>query len=140
MIFVKEFKDADIIYIMEWLHLRELPVEFAKELPAIGAIAYKKTSLKEMNEYEYISAGFIRIVEGDFYFMDSLITNPKSAARDRDDAIDKVVGFLIDIVKKSSKRRILCWSKDENTRIRGKKWGFKEVPTQVMALNLEEGK
>lgn len=87
---------------------------------------------------EPIVAGFLRLIQGNYAFLDGLITNPDASPEIRDQAIDLLVTQLINVGKKMGFRKIIAFSSDANTLIRSKKHGFIKQPDTVIALDLSQ--
>lgn len=130
MIYVTQF-DMFSHYelIIDWLRARKLDTKLADELPVNGFIA--KTEKKDA-----VCAGFLRMVEGGYAMLDSLITNPTQPPEVRDEAIDAVVKRLISAAEDWNITRILANTTDAHTLERSKRHGFTALPNTMIVLEL----
>lgn len=102
-------------------------------LPAIGYVTFKDEAP--------IAAGFLRMVEGGFAQLDTLMSNASYSSEIRHEAISTVVEELISEAKKLNLHGILATSKDESTIMRALSLGFHVVEEQkLIALPLKEPK
>lgn len=86
-----------------------------------------------------VAAGFLRMVEGGFAQIDTLMTNAMQPAKMRDDTINLVVDRLIKEAKSLNLNGVLATSKDENTLKRALSIGFHIVEGhKVLGLPLKE--
>jgi hypothetical protein len=85
-----------------------------------------------------VAAGFLRKVEGSkkTVILDSLITNKHIDADIRDKALQDLVHRLITWAIEHGISNILAFSTDENTLMRAKRFGFVELPHQLISLTL----
>lgn len=100
-----------------------------KTLPKIGYIAL-------MNN-QPIAAGFLRMVEGGYAQMDTLVSSPYFGSLIRHDGINKVVEALIGDAKTLRLEGIIAFTRDEGVLKRALSTGFSEVNQQLIALNLK---
>lgn len=115
-------------YIHNWLLERGLATRVIEDLPALGYIT--------LDRGRPIAAGFIRLMEGGFGMMDSLITDPSAPGEIRSKAIDLVVTKLLKQAKSAGVKHIFAFSRDNNTLERSIKHGFKKLPETVIGVDL----
>lgn len=115
-------------YIRNWLEIRGLRISMIEELPKTGYIT--------SGALGPIAAGFIRMVEGGFGILDSLITNPQATPQDRDAAIDLVVENLILKAKELKLSALIATTSDNHTLLRSSKHGFVQLPHTAICLDL----
>lgn len=108
--------DDHFSYIKSWLKERNLPQIEIGDLPKWGFICFANK--------EPTCAGFLRMCEGDYAILDSLITNPLAPSIHRHHCIDFLVEHLIKIAKMIGIKQIVAFSVDESTLERSKKHGF----------------
>ena len=119
-------------YIADWLMHRDMNGDLIGDLPQIGYVVSERG--------EPIAAGFIRRCEGNYSLLDSLITNPTAPGDMRSSAIDVVVEQLIKISKELGLRSLVAHTKDKNTLVRAKRFGFQVLPHTLISLSLTSGK
>lgn len=85
-----------------------------------------------------VAAGFLRMIEGskNTAMLDSLITNAHINPDIRNAALDDLVSKLIIWATEHDIINILAFSVDKNTLMRAKRFGFEELPHQLIALTL----
>lgn len=113
------------------LRSQEMPIkENISKLPKLGIIIGCKSTP--------IAAGFLRAIEGDgkTAILDSLITHKDSDSRVRDYILNMLVQKLIELAKDHGITNILAFSTDKNTLLRAQRFGFVELPHQVISLSL----
>lgn len=114
--------------LMEWVRLRDMELSNISDLPNLGYMY--------SHEGQGIAAGFLRLVEGGYAIMDSLITNPSKDSVIRHIAIDAVVSKLIEDAKSLKISKILAFSVDEGTLIRSQKHGFVKQAHSLITLEM----
>ncbi len=125
---IVKFDHSYIPEINSWLVAREHKVPPLDDFPKIGyVVSYRG---------EYVACAFIREVEGNYGQLDGLATNPDFPGDMRSEAIDLVVQKIFTKAKEMKLKALLSFSKDKNTLIRSKKFGFKEVPETVIVAEL----
>lgn len=105
---------------------RHMDPTLADNLPSIGYIV------------PGVAMGFLRKIEGGQGLLDSFITNPRAPAELRNQALDIITQKLLDKAQKLNINQILAFSVDENTIMRGQRFGFITCPHAVIALNLKK--
>lgn len=116
--------------LLEWLELRGLSFDLAKDLPQIGYVAFKET--------QPIAMAFLRICEGDMAMIDGLISNPVASSADRHVALDEVISELIKEAKTLGIKSLLAYSIDEGTIKRACRQGFETKPNILLGMKLGE--
>lgn len=118
--------------IVELLHTRDMAPSHADTLPKLGVI----TSVGK----EPIAAAFLRRVEGttDTAILDSIISSSAFSPQDRDKALDQTIHMLFALAQAHKITHILGFSTDKNTLMRGQRFGFAELPHQVVTLSLPQ--
>lgn len=90
----------------------------------------------------YISkhaACFLRMVEGGYAQLDSLVSNSESSQKERHDFIDLVVKLSIKKARKLKLKGLVCTTQDEGTIKRAiSRHGFVQRPEVVIVLPLGE--
>jgi hypothetical protein len=71
-----------------------------------------------------VAAGFLRLVEGGYAQIDTLVTNPDMPGELRHEAINSIVRNLITDAKSLNLKGIVCYSRDADTLGRSKSFGF----------------
>lgn len=105
-------------------------------LPAIGRIAFEFDSDDIGTP---VAAAFLRMVEGGFAQLDTLVSNSKKPSEMRHLGISRCVEELIQEAKKLKLHGILATSKDETTITRALSLGFRVITEQkLIALSLKE--
>jgi hypothetical protein len=87
-------------------------------LPKIGFIVYSDT------EYHYVAAGFLRLVEGGFAQIDTLVTNPNLVGDVRNEGLTLLVDTLIKTAKDMELKGIYSMTTDSSIIDRAMKLGF----------------
>lgn len=114
--------------ITHWLTERGAYVPDASEMPGIGYIVYTGGIPT--------SAGFLRLVEGGFAQVDSIVTNPKVRGEFRHRANDALFTKLIEKAKELELKGIVGQSVDKGTLMRAEKHGFTASAHVMMSLPL----
>lgn len=97
-------------------------------LPAIGFIVYSNS------EYQYICAGFLRLVEGGFAQIDTLVTNPDIDSYIRHEGINLLVNKLLETAKSLKLKGIYAHTNSQNIIKRAVDTGFHVVNQSIIAL------
>ncbi len=113
-----------------WLKARSLEDYVLSDLPQVGYVV--------SNMGELTAAGFLRICEGATGLIDSVITNPSASGNNRHKAMDLLTITLLERAAGMHLKRVIAFSTDQNTLIRGQRLGFSLLPHQVIAINLQE--
>lgn len=102
-------------------------------LPKIGFIAIQQETSTP------IAAGFLRMVEGGFAQIDTLMSNAKESSETRHEALSRCVAALIAEATKLGLYGITATSRDEGTIKRAQSLGFRIVEEQkLIVLPLKE--
>jgi hypothetical protein len=132
MIEVTEFQ-LDFIDIVKGMHLSQnSPSAFTLHpdtLPKIGYIASDSAL--------HIAAGFLRIVEGGYAQIDSLVSNADAPAEMRNKGINLVVDSLINKAKELKLKGIISFTSDKSVVLRAVDIGFHVSNQVVIVLPLE---
>lgn len=105
-------------------------------LPAIGYVAF---DYNEDGIGTPVAAAFLRMVEGGFAQLDTLVSNAAKPSEMRNEGISKCVDKLILEAKNLKLHGILATTKDETTIARALSLGFHVVTEQkLIALSLKE--
>jgi hypothetical protein len=99
-------------------------------IPKIGFIAYSNT------EYQYVAAGFLRMVEGGFGQLDTFVTNPSIAPHIRNEAIILITDKLIETAKSLKLTGIYAFTADKSIISRAEATGFRVKNQSVITLLL----
>lgn len=99
-------------------------------LPKIGFITYSNT------EYQYIAAGFLRMVEGGFAQIDSLVTNPSLDPGIRNEGVALLVETLVKTAKDMKLKGIYAFTIDKGILMRAEATGFHVIDHKIVALRL----
>lgn len=99
-------------------------------LPEIGYIVYSDT------EYHYVAAGFLRMVEGGFCQIDTMVTNPNLTGDVRNEGLILLVDTMIQKAKDLGLLGIVSYTTDNSVISRALGLGFKLVDHKVIALQL----
>lgn len=102
--------------------------EILVNVPEIGFIAYSNT------EFKYVAAGFLRMVEGGYAQIDTLVTNPSLDPEVRSKGIDLVVEKLINTAKDMKLEGIYALTLHKNIISRAEAIGFRITDYKVVAL------
>lgn len=112
-----------------WMIKRGL--EPIRDLPRIGFIAV---------DSDYLAAAFLREIEGDYAFLDGLVSNPDMPGIDRNNALDLVVKATLEKAKERGFLGVMAYSKDDSTLKRSEKHGFSRLPFTMIGLKFQEFK
>lgn len=124
-------EDQDLLHINKWLKERKHPEIDAYDVPDIGYVANYKS--------RPVAAGFLRMVEGENAWFDSLITNPGATPEFRHIALDLVVEAILNKAKLRGIAKIIAFSVDEGTLKRALRHNFVQLPHTVISLDLKNG-
>jgi len=118
-VFDSSHKDA----LMDMLKERSMAQQLVDDLPKHGVVIYKSGTP--------VGALFLRLVEGNYGILDSFITNPKSDAKDRSEAIEKGFEQLLELSKNLNIKRLLTFSEEDSLVRRAKHVGFTFLPMNL---------
>lgn len=128
--YTMKFKTIDHnSYVKKWVELRHMDIACAEDLPANGFITFDDADRP-------VCAGFLRLMEGNYATLDSLITNPDAAAVIRNEAVDATVECLMWYAKLVELKKIIATSEDNNTLVRSIRHGFVKLPHSLIVCNL----
>lgn len=96
-------------------------------LPKIGFIVYSNT------EFQYIAAAFLRIVEGGYAQVDTIVSNPMLTADVRHEGINLLANKLIETAKELKLKAIYAFTVDKSIIVRAKKAGFSVIDHMIIA-------
>ena len=97
-------------------------------LPKCGFIAHDSATLLAM--------GFLRIVEGGYAQIDTLVSNGDLSSAMRHEGISMVVNALIEQAKVLKLKGIIAFSEDTGVLSRAEALGFKTIPQTIIVLSL----
>lgn len=123
-----QFKEDHRQIVKNWMIKREIP-DNSDTLPIIGYFA--------KHEGEWIAAAFLRMVEGGFGMIDSIIADPDSKRNVRSEAIDLITLALLAKAKNLNLKGILGLTLHAGTLERAIKLGFVQQPHSVMVFDLK---
>ncbi len=83
-----------------------------------------------------VAAGFLRMVEGGYAQIDTLVTNGGLSSQMRHEGVSLVVEQLITAAKELKLKGIYAHTKDEGIMRRAADLGFRHVPEIIIALPL----
>lgn len=101
-----------------------------EELPKIGFISYSNS------EYQYVAAGFLRMVEGGYAQIDSLVSNEKLSPELRHEGLKLVVDSLIETAKSLKLKGIYALTLHSDILERAVVTGFRVLDHKVITLSL----
>lgn len=99
-------------------------------IPKIGFITYSNT------EYQYIAAGFLRIVEGGYAQIDTMVTNPSLEPYVRNEGLTLLIETLIQTAKDMKLKGIYALTVDKSVLLRAEETGFQVIDHKIVALRL----
>jgi hypothetical protein len=102
-------------------------------LPKIGFIAMDDTAFGFKIP---IACGFLRIVEGDFAQLDTLVSEKQASSQMRHEGISMVVNALIEEAKRLKMKGIIAFTTDLSVIARARTLGFNTMPETVISLAL----
>lgn len=82
--------------------------------------------------------GFLRMVEGGFAQIDTLVSNAKYGSIDRNNAISDVVYHLLEAAKQLKVKGIVCYTEIPSIISRAKELGFTKLNHQVIAISFDK--
>ena len=97
-------------------------------LPEIGYIAF--------DDNTPVAAGFLRLIEGGYAQIDSLISNGQLNSTTRHQGIELIVNTLIAKAKENRLKGLICHTKDKSILERAMALGFEVVPQVIISLPL----
>lgn len=115
----------------DWLRKREAYVPGENEMPSTGYLIWERG--------EPLAAAFLRLCEGNYAQIDSLVTNPDVPGDLRNTAIDVLVERLCNVAKSQGIVRLIAFTTDKNTSMRALRHGFVHLPHTVMVADLTSG-
>jgi hypothetical protein len=98
------------------------------EVPALGFVAYDSATP--------IAAGFLRMVEGGYAQIDTLVSSASLSSEMRHEGVSKVVDALIQAARDLGLKGVYAHTSDEGVVKRAAALGFKHVPQMIIALPL----
>lgn len=101
-------------------------------LPSAGLIAYHVTSMAKIP----VAGGFLRLVEGGYGQIDTLVTNAKLPGAIRHLGVSKLVDALIAHANKCKLHGIICLTSDAGILKRAESLGFHVLNQTPIALKL----
>lgn len=116
----------DLEHINSWLKHRGHPIAERDEMPEIGFVAWEGE--------RRVAAVCLHRCEGNYAWINGLVTNPEISPIKRSNAIDLVVQKLIATAKELKIKGILGFSVDEGTLKRSEKHGFRKMPHTMILL------
>lgn len=126
---IEEFRhDMHFEFLACWLKLRDKDPSIAFNLPQFGYIVYHQSMP--------IAVAFLRQIEGDMGMFEGLCSNPEAEPQLRSDAIDALIGQLIETARGIGIKAVISWTKDKNTLERSMRHGFKEDLSTMITLDL----
>lgn len=107
-----------------------LPYLSSESLPNVGYIAQDGLTT--------IAMGFLRLVEGGYAQIDTLVSNAELPSQTRHEGISLVVNSLIDTAKELKLKGIMAITDNKSVVIRGESIGFKVLHECVLVRTLQE--
>lgn len=107
----------------------------SQNYPDIGNITYN-TLPKVGFRYQDIAFGFLRMVEGGYAQIDTLVSNANYPSEDRHEAVTAVVNELLRVAKYMELNGIICFTKEPSIIARAKELGFHLVDQTIIAKSL----
>lgn len=134
MVNITPFKPKKHFEVLLDMHLAQHSKSYGsisrETLPEIGYIVYSDT------EYHYVAAGFLRMVEGGFCQIDTMVTNPNLTGDVRNEGLILLVDTMIQKAKDLGLLGIVSYTTDNSVISRALGLGFKLVDHKVIALQL----
>lgn len=78
-----------------------------------------------------VGASVIFTVSSEFAMLNNLVTNPKVSRPTRQKAIDILVAYILEVVKKAHIKHLIAFSVNESTINRATKFGF-QIQNDIM--------
>lgn len=122
------FKLEHKFLIKGWLRAHGLSTDLVKMLPLVGFLVEA--------DNELVAAGFLRVCEGHFGIIDSLITDPEAKPEVRHEALDLIVSTLIKVAKTAEIKHLIAHTLDKSIIARSERHGFHALPYSVIGLDL----
>jgi hypothetical protein len=97
-------------------------------LPALGAVA--------TNGNDCVAFGFLRMVEGGYCQIDTLVSNAALSSEIRHEGVSELVKTLIETAKSLNLKGIIAFTSDKTVVARAEATGFRVIPSVVIALPL----
>lgn len=101
-----------------------------EELPKIGFVVHAT------NDNDYAAAGFLRMVEGGYCQIDTVVSNPNLSNDIRHLALQLLQKTLIDKAKSLKLKAIICFTADKGVFKRAEDTGFQVLDHRVVTLSL----
>lgn len=134
MVNITKFKVSKHLEPLEMMHIaheyKDMEAISQEVLPNIGYICYSN------QEYQYVAAGFLRMVEGGYAQIDTLVTNPAIEPSIRHEAINLLVSTLIQRAKELKLKGIYALTLQKDIIERAEATGFRVIDHKVVALRL----
>lgn len=125
---VRSFVESDRKTIASWLTKRFIDSQLVEDLPKIGVVALAND--------RPVAFCFLRLVEGGFGLIDSLVTDKDAPSKLRHDAIEIIVKDIIFKAKELNLKSLIGYSIDTGTIERSQTHGFLKLPHGVISLDL----
>jgi hypothetical protein len=109
--------------------------DYMEPLPELGFLILVATSICTADP---LAAGFLRIVEGGFAQIDTLMSNADFPSDIRHQGVSIVVNRLIQEAKKQGLKALYAHTRDASTIKRAKSLGFRVIPETIISLSLQE--
>lgn len=119
---IRKTNSKDKHSINKWLKLRNQ--ELKTQLPCLSFIV------------PGVAAGSVRLVEGGYGILESLVTNPYVSGITRNKAIDALVSFLLIEAKSCNIKNIMAFSTNESVLNRSLKHGFNPLNHTIISRSL----
>ena len=131
---ITEFNPKKHFEVLKDMHLAQHSKSYdyiiLETLPKIGYMVYSDT------EYHYVAAGFLRMIEGGFCQIDTLVTNPNLTGDIRNAGLELVVDTLIEKAEALDLQGIVSYTTDNSVISRALGLGFKLLDHKVISLQL----
>lgn len=130
MIKITKYDITHLDHINSLYASHSLPPKSGECLPKLGYVAYQGDTP--------IASGFLRMVEGGYCQIDSLVTNKDAASDLRHKALTLLVDTLVNEAKALNLKGIFATTVDNGTLARAISLGFRVLPYVSIALPLQE--
>ena len=120
------FKDLVLMHRLQESRIADILEE--ETVPAYGWIAY--------NGSIPVAAGFLRLIEGGYAQIDTLVSNPTTPSVVRHKAISQIVNNCVEDARWMRLKGIVSYTRDESVLKRAIAIGFQAMPDIVISLNL----
>lgn len=114
--------------ISDWLRARNIDPRLADDLPMTGFVVLLKGTP--------IASGHLRLIEGSYGMVDSLITDPEAPAQYRNEALDLIINQLFSFAKQLQLKQVIGLTLDSSTHMRAQRLGMTATSLKVLALPL----